>query len=256
MHLRILGAHNLESRETRMESHLVDGMLALDAGSLTRALSFQEQRRVRAILLSHRHYDHVRDLPPLGLAVRDAGVTVEIYAIEDTAEFVRSKLLDGSLYPNFLENPSPERPVFRLNVVEFHKPFAALDYDAVAVPVPHSVPAAGFHLSDGRRSLFYTGDAGRGLSAVWKQVAPDVLLTEVTFGNENEAAALSVGHLTPALLGETLDDFHRGLGYLPRVIVSHMNPSWEQDIRAELKTLSTSLGVEILVGSADMALEL
>ena len=30
MELRVLGAHNLESRNTRMESHLIDGQLALE----------------------------------------------------------------------------------------------------------------------------------------------------------------------------------------------------------------------------------
>ena len=49
------GAHNMESRDTRMESHLIDGVLALDAGGLTRALPFDEQRRIRAVILSHRH---------------------------------------------------------------------------------------------------------------------------------------------------------------------------------------------------------
>ena len=48
MELRVLGAHNMESKETRMESHLIDGVLALDAGGLTRALSFEEQQGMRA----------------------------------------------------------------------------------------------------------------------------------------------------------------------------------------------------------------
>ena len=36
MELRVLGVHNLESADTRMEAHLIDGVLALDAGGLTR----------------------------------------------------------------------------------------------------------------------------------------------------------------------------------------------------------------------------
>jgi hypothetical protein len=44
MQLRALGAHNMESKDTRMECHLIDGVLALDAGSLARSLTFEEQR--------------------------------------------------------------------------------------------------------------------------------------------------------------------------------------------------------------------
>lgn len=256
MELRVLGAHNLESQGTRLTSHLIDGELALDAGSLTRALSFSEQRSIRAIILSHRHFDHVRDLLPLGLALRGTGITVDVYAIQDTAEFLLSKLLDGSLYPDFINSPSPENPTFRLNVVQFYKEFSVLDYSAVAVPVPHAVPAAGFQVSSRDLKLFYTGDAGKGLSAAWEHVSPDVLLTEVTFGSENEAGASGAGHLTPALLGEALVDFYEQRGYLPRVLVAHMNPPWEAKIRRELEDLSRQMGLKIETPRVDVALSL
>ena len=251
-----MGAHNLESKETRMESHLLDGVLALDAGGLTRALTFEEQRKIRAIILSHRHFDHVRDLLPLGLAVRGTGVTIEVYAIQDSVDFVSAKLLDGSLFPDFLRSPSPERPTFRLNVVEFYKEFKVLDYTVVGVPVPHSVPAAGFQISSESVRLFYTGDAGRGVSEAWPHVAPQVLLTECTFGNENEGRAIEAGHLTPAFLSEALASFRQQRGYVPRVIVSHMNPPWEKAVREELKGVSKELGLDLLISAADMTLKL
>ena len=81
MRLRVLGAHNMESKDTQMECHLIDGVLALDAGSLARALSFEEQRGVRAVLLSHRHFDHLRDLLPLGITLWNTGLTVDVYGI-------------------------------------------------------------------------------------------------------------------------------------------------------------------------------
>ena len=252
MELRVLGAHNLESRDTRMESHLIDGMLALDAGGMTRALTFEEQRAIRAIILSHRHFDHVRDLLPLGLAVLATGVTIEVYAIQDTVDFVMEKLLDGSLYPNFVNPPPPQNPTFHLNVVEFYKEFKVLDYTAMAVPVPHAVPAAGFQVSSRDVKLFYTGDAGKGVADEWEHVSPDVLLTEVTFGNENEEVAHRTGHLTPALLEEALAIFKQKKGYLPKIITSHINPPWESAIREELKVLSERIGVEIEVSHEDM----
>ena len=256
MQLRVLGAHNVESRHTRMESHLIDGVLALDAGSLTRSLTHDELRGIRAIILSHRHFDHVKDLLPLGIAVRNEAVTIDVYAIQDTVDAVTETLMNGRLFPDFLSSPSVEAPTFRMHSVEFYEPFEVLGYEAMAAPVPHSVPAAGFQVSDGQIALFYTGDTGRGLGEVWGHVSPDALLTEVTFGNENEAGARAAGHLTPKLLMSELEKFRQIHGRVPQVIVSHINPAWEDAVRSELVDITRTAGQEFTIADADMILEL
>ena len=256
MLLRVLGAHNMESIDTRMEYHLIDGVLALDAGSLARSLSFEEQRGIRAVLLSHRHFDHLRDILPLGITLWNTGLTVDIYGIKDTIDYLTDKLLDGTLYPDFLNQPSRESPVFRLHEVEFLSEFKVLNYDVMAVPVPHDVPAAGFQISSGGSRLFYTGDAGRGLTDAWQHVTPEVLLTEVTYGNGDEERALVVGQLTPRFLEEALIAFQERRGYLPKVIVTHVNPPWEAIIRQELKPVAANLGVELSVSWSEMTVQI
>lgn len=251
MHLRVLGAHNLESRDTRMESHLIDGRLALDAGGLTRSLSFGEQERIRAVILSHRHFDHVRDLLPLGMAFRDVEETVGVYAIPDTIDFVGRKLLDGSLYPNFVNPATGHDPSYILNPVEFYSEFGVLDYTVKAVPVPHAVPAAGYLISSGDVSLFYTGDAGEGVEAAWEHVRPDVLLSECTFGNDGARSAARAGHLTPATLENALVAFRERWSRLPRVIISHISPPWEPMVRDEMVGVGERLGIHIEISTED-----
>lgn len=256
MELRVLGAHNAESKTTRLESHLIDKVLVLDAGGLTRSLTFEEQAGIRAVILSHRHFDHVRDLLPLGIGLLRSGKTIDVYAIEDTVKFVSEKLLDGTLYPNFLDFPSPETPVFRMHTVEYFKEFDVLGYKAMAVPVHHAVPAAGFQIISGDTTLFYTGDTGKGLSDAWPHVTPNVLLTEVTFGNGDPDRAAVSGHLTPDLLEESLNDFKELKGYIPRIIVAHMNPASEAAVRRELADLQRRLGLDIQISEADMVLDI
>ena len=62
MQVRILGAHCIEAQGLRMSSILIDDILALDAGGLTAGLSQLEQEKIRAVFLTHHHFDHSRDL--------------------------------------------------------------------------------------------------------------------------------------------------------------------------------------------------
>jgi ribonuclease BN (tRNA processing enzyme) len=61
--IKFLGMHNAESKYTRLSSLLIDDILAVDTGSLTSELSFSEQEKIKAIIISHGHYDHIRDIP-------------------------------------------------------------------------------------------------------------------------------------------------------------------------------------------------
>ena len=94
--LRISGCHKKESRDSLFKAHLIDGILALDAGGLTRSLTFEEQENIQTIALTHRHFDHIRGLLPFGLTMRDSGVIVDVYGIKDTLDFVAEKLIGES----------------------------------------------------------------------------------------------------------------------------------------------------------------
>jgi len=44
-----------------MTTFVIDGETALDAGALTDALPISAQRRLRRVVLTHAHLDHVAD---------------------------------------------------------------------------------------------------------------------------------------------------------------------------------------------------
>ena len=235
---------------------LIDDSLVLDAGGLTSSLSLSAQRKLKAILLTHQHYDHIRDVPVLAMNFYLSGATINIYSILPVYDALTAHLLDGQLYPNFLERP-PGNPAIKFMVIEPHKAEPIEGYSILAVPVNHSVSAVGYQITspDGR-VLFYTGDTGPGLADCWEQISPQLLIIEVTASNKYEEFGRESGHLTPSLLKQELDAFQQLKGYLPQVVTVHMSPGLEKEIEAEIATVAKDLNGSITLGYEGMQLHL
>ena len=254
MELRVLGAHNQESRTTRLVSLLVDGVLALDAGALTSTLTLPEQRRIEALLLTHRHYDHIRDLPVLALNTLDCGTTPPVYAPDDAIPHLQDRLMDGALYPAFTRRPTPEAPRLRLRTAWPLVEERVAGYRVLPVSVPHGAPALGYQVEspEGRR-LFYSGDASAGLSRAWEALDPHLMALEVTWPNRMEDQAMG-RHLTPSMLRRELEAYQAQKGALPPILAVHLNPECESEIRRELAEVSRALHADITPAEEGMVL--
>ena len=248
--------HNCESQDTKLTSLLIDDILVLDAGGLTSSLSFPAQQKLKAILLTHQHYDHIRDIPAIALYLYLSGATIDLYSILPVYEALTTPPLDFKLYPNFLEQPQGN-PTIKFTVVEPLKSKQIEGYSILPVPVNHSVPTVGYQITspDGK-VVFYTGDTGPGLADCWEQVSPQLLIIEVTEPNRYEEFCRGVGHLTPALLKQELTSFRGLKGYLPQVVVVHMYPALEKEIETEIAAVAEDLNHPLSVGYEGMQLRL
>ncbi|MFC1941283.1 MBL fold metallo-hydrolase [Chloroflexota bacterium] len=256
MNITLLGAHNCESQNTRFISLLVDDSLVLDAGGLTSSLSFPAQQKLKAILLTHQHYDHIRDVPAVGMNFYLSDTSLNIYSTLPVYDAIRANLLNNELYPNFLERPEGN-PTIKFIVIEPCKTDQIEGYSILAVPVNHSVPTVGYQITspDGK-VIFYTGDTGTGLADCWEQVSPQLLIIEVTASNRFDEFAKESEHLTPNLLKQELVVFRELKGYLPQVVTVHMNPRLEEEIKAEIVAVAKDLNNSVVLGYEGMQLHL
>ena len=252
MNIHFLGAHNCETREALYVSIMIDELLVLDAGGLTSSLSFPAQQWLRAVLLTHHHYDHIRDIPAIAMNLYLQSADIEVYSIQTVYDAVTSHLLNDRLYPRFHELPE-EKPTIRFIVMKPHQTFKIDGYSVLAVPVRHSDAAVGYQVtSPSGKVLFYTGDTGPGLSSCWEHVSPQLLIIEVTATDRYEEWATRSGHLTPGLLRRELASFREIKGYLPRVITVHMNPRLEAEIKYEIASVAKELEASISLACEGM----
>jgi len=208
MDLRILGCSGGEAEGHRLTGLLVNGVLAIDAGSLTQALTVQEQIGLRQIFISHSHLDHICSLPFFTKNIfGHTDVPVEIRALPETLDALRRHLFNDELWPDFSVIPSPDNPIIRFSEIA---PGVAYELEGVRVtpiPVNHLVPCVGYLVEDDHSAFIFTSDTAE-TDRIY-QVANrtrnlKLLITEASFPNEQAWLAEASKHLTPEKLGGEL----------------------------------------------------
>jgi len=237
-------------------SLLIDDILAIDAGSITSSLSLEGQKKIRAVLLTHQHYDHVRDIPVLGMSLFLGGGATRIYSIPPALDALAKHFLSDEVYTDFRRKPEP-KPTLSFTVLEPNKTETIEGYTVLPVPVRHGVPTVGYQVTSGDgKSVFYTGDTGPGLADCWRQVSPQLLIIEVTSSDRYAGWSGSSEHLAPSLLKQELTGFKKVNGYLPPVVTVHMNPDLEEEIATELAAVAEELDCPITLAREGMEINI
>lgn len=256
MKIKFLGIYNTKSKTTGPVSFILDDVLAVDAGSLATGLTLEEQLDIKAILLSHGHYDHIADIPSYFFNNSDRITTV--YGSRQTFNILSTHLVDGAIYPNFYQ-PSDFLKKASMEFVELqsYSVISIGNFSVLPVPMEHTLEEFGFEITgQGNSKVFYSGDTGASISKAWQYINPDVLVIEVTLPDRLREWAERAMHLCPQTLREQLVEFRNLKGYVPKVIPVHISPRHENEIIAELKTASKEMGFELILASEGQTLEL
>jgi ribonuclease BN (tRNA processing enzyme) len=238
---RVLGCSGGELPHHRTTCFLVDGRLAIDAGALTSSLTFRELLKVDDVVLTHSHFDHIKDVPLLAdLLVGRRTTPVRVHASTECARTLRRNVFNGRLWPDFTRIPSAGSPVLRLHPFSTERAFEAGGLRFQPVPVRHPVESVGFVVSRGRSSFAISGDTGP-TTRFWKHVnaAPGLkaLLVEVSFPNELQRLADLSGHLTPRTLASELAKLDRA--DLP-ILLYHLKPTYAARLHRQVAALGLS----------------
>ena len=238
MKLSVLGCHGGELPACRTTCFLLDGVLALDAGALCASLELDALARVDQIVLTHSHFDHVKDLPLLAdLMVGRRERPVTVWGSRACVKTLQKSIFNDSLWPDFTRIPSPKNPVIELRAFRAGETFQAGPYQVTSVLVSHPVESCGFVVRHGDTALGISGDTGP-TDRLWEvlNATPNLkaLLLETSFPSEMQALADLSGHLTPRTLRTELAKFQRNGS---TVLLYHLKPAFVTALKRELAEL-------------------
>lgn len=247
MKVRVLGCHG--SDQLLIEEHgprqcgtcgfLVNGKVLIDAGTVGSKLSLDELRSIRHVLLSHLHFDHIKELPTLADSLGDGDpVPVTVASIEPVLKGIERHIFNGEVYPDFFRIPHPDRPVLTALTLNPGQERTLSDLRVLPVLVNHVVPTVGFIVHDRESAILYSGDTYQ-TEELWRVAAhvPSLkaAFIETSYPNEMADLAKVSKHLTPALLAEEFAKI--GRSDLP-LYVYHLKPRFRDRIIRQLRELA------------------
>jgi cAMP phosphodiesterase len=237
--LKVIGCHGGETPNHRTSAFVVDERIAIDAGSLTSGVDLKGQCALEAVLVSHAHLDHVRDLATLADNRSQNGApTLPIVATRQTIAILKEHFFNDLLWPNFARIPTKHAPAIRYVEIDPATPLSLGSYGVRAVPVSHSIACCAFIVSREGASIAYSGDTGP-TERLWKALnsTPDLkaLLMEVSFPNDESKLARLSGHHTPESLAADMKKLERSLE-LPTLLY-HIKPSFQAKVERECARL-------------------
>ena len=208
MKLKVLGSLGGRIPGQQLPGFLINQDLLLDAGSAGASLSWEEQKEIKYLLLSHAHLDHLYGLAGLlqNRLYLEVDFPLNLYASEPAIQIIKEDFLNESILSPALLRRLKELLI--LNPLQPGKTYQVDNYSFKAIPVNHFSGAVGFFLSQGENTILYTGDTGP-TERIWQEAKNypqlNLIICEVSFPNQLNDVALASRHLTPSLLKDELE---------------------------------------------------
>lgn len=226
------------SQKQHLSCLVIDDCVAVDAGSLAMSTNAEQKNKIRDIILTHAHLDHIAGLP---LFIDDLFAFLEepicIYATGEVIEVLERDVFNWSVYPRFSELENSKGSVLTYLRFEIGNEFSVRHLRVKSIEVNHKVPSVGFIIKNAESAIAISGDTSKAekfWEAVNEEEKLNAVLIECAFPDEMDELACASHHLTPKLLKSELDNFkHRDCP----VWAINLKPMYREQIVRQIESL-------------------
>ncbi len=235
MDLRIIGCHGGETPRHKTSAFVVDERIAIDAGALTSGMDLAAQFALQAVLVSHAHLDHIRDLATVAdNRCQNNCAPLVIAGTKQTLAILRRHFFNGLLWPDFTTIPSKRKPTIVYQTLAPEVVTDVAGYKVRAILVSHTIECCAFVIEGPDGALAYSGDTGP-TQRLWKVLNKvdnlKAMLMEVSFPNREQRVATLSGHHTPRTLAPELKKYKKARD-LP-FLLYHIKPFFQAEVERE-----------------------
>lgn len=223
-----------------LTSYLINDTVAVDAGCLGLYGTPQEQARIKHVLISHSHIDHLATLPAfIENAFEGESDCVVIHAGAPVLDCLQRDIFNDRVWPDFINLSRNGVPFLKLKVLESGHPVQLEGLGITPVSVNHLVPTLGFVIEDASSTVVISSDTGP-TDEIWEYANRSsnlqAIFLEVTFPNSLGELASIAKHLTPALLAQEALKLKDSVP----IYVVHIKARHYDRVMAELRALGLS----------------
>ena len=240
MKYHVLGCSGGQLPGYNLSSFLIDDSLLIDAGSTTAALTLAAQQKIRDILVTHIHLDHVMALGTLADNLYGkCKVPIKVWSVRRIVDGLAKSFFNNQVWPDFtrITGPTQRVPVLKLLSLREGKATMVGGHSITAIGVGHVVPTVAFLVESKNNALLHIGDTGP-TNKVWsfarKHRNIGALVIEASFPNRLQDVADVSRHLTPRTLALELDKLAMNS---PEILVTHLKPEFRQEVIRDLRKL-------------------
>ncbi len=235
MEIEILGCYGNSIKDYRTTSYLINDFLLIDAGAVTVSLDDERLSKIKHILVTHSHLDHIKDLVFIvDELVMMGKFNIDLISVKQILSIISDNLFNNRLWPDFTVIPSEQNAIIKLREIEIEKYTEINGITVKPVLMTHTVYTVGYVIKEGNRGFMFTSDTGptqRFWEVARQEEGIEFIIADVSFPNRMESLAKVSGHMTLSMLIDHLDRY--GLGKMP-IYINHIKPIFIEEILGEL----------------------